>query len=139
MIGLLLNDFPANGHYSDSYTAGNGAGGSQDGLQGKRGISFTQIGQSISRLRNFTRSFRTLTHALNQELDHLKDGIKVAPAALKKLIGKFREALDECRKSMLRHVDRVKPPMLLLNQIRMRTPSISQLLSRHGQSGKTSG
>jgi polysaccharide biosynthesis transport protein len=57
MIGLLLNDFPVNGHYSESYAVGNGADGSRAVQQAKRGISFTQIRQSISRFRNFTRTW----------------------------------------------------------------------------------
>jgi capsular exopolysaccharide synthesis family protein len=138
MIGLLLNDFPANGHYGESYT-GKLAGASQASLLG---FAVTQARQLIFRFRDFSRSperWRTLRTKTVAELEHWIERIKAVRPALKKLMSKCRETLDECRKRILRHIDKDKHSKPLVNPIRKRTRSISSRINRPGQSQKMSG
>jgi capsular exopolysaccharide synthesis family protein len=115
MIGLLLNDFPVNGHYAESYTAGNNgnggntADGPQAGRQTKLGSRLNQIRHLIFRLRDFTRASERW-HALSTktvaELGHLKDGMKVVRSVLKKLMRKCSETVGQCRNAMLSRINR---------------------------------
>jgi capsular exopolysaccharide synthesis family protein len=142
MVGLLLNDFPVNGNYGDSYTVANRADGPEGSLQAKLGVTSTQIRQLIFRFRDFTRAserWRTLSTKAFAELHRLSGEMKVVRAVLKKLMRKCRETLDERRKRVLRRLDRDKQSKPPLNRIRKRRPSISSRLNRHGQSEKMSG
>ena len=131
MIGLLLNDFPSNGHYGKSYTVGNRADGSQGSLQAKLGFTLTQIRQLIFRFRDFTRA--------SERWRTLATKTVAVRAVLKKLMRKCRENLDECWRGVLRHIDRDEPSRPPLNHIRKQTPSMGSRLSRHEQSEKMSG
>jgi capsular exopolysaccharide synthesis family protein len=131
MIGLLLNDFPSNGHYGESYTVGNRADVSRGSLQATLGFTLTQMRQLIFRFRDFTRA--------SERWRTLATKTVAARAVLKKLMRKCRKTLDECWKGMLRHIDRDKQSRPPLNHIREQTPSMSSRLNRHGQSKKMSG
>jgi capsular exopolysaccharide synthesis family protein len=135
MIGLLLNDFPVNGHYGESYGVKNNAEGSQPNLPGQLGFTLTQIRRLLVRFRDRARSserWRRLSTKTVAELDHLKDGIRALRAVVKMLMRKCKGTLDEWGKAILRHADRDKRSKPPRNNIGKRAPSISSRLNRHG-------